>query len=262
MHGVDSPTLQPVAAADQGQWSRQRPGRRRGILLLLVSVGLSAAGGYLWFRSQERLVAAEAAARSQIQALGGLLLSGDAGKHVGSLNLSLIRDQESFDRAMVLVSDLRWLQVLDLTETSVTAEQLSKLTHLRQLQSLHLAKTRIGDAAVAEIAKLPSLSALHASGTNLTNESLEHIGEISTLSVLDLSATKIDGDFAPLRGLKKLAWLVLRNVPIDDAAIDTLSLLPLLNRLTVEKGQITEQQWRRLRRQKQGIKVDGTDVED
>lgn len=246
------------AGDDRGQ--QGKGGRGQVVIIALVLATLLAAiGGFTWNRQQQQLAAAEAEAKSQITKLGGLALSGETRDHVGSLNLSLVTDDEKFDRAMALAADLHWLQVLDLTKRPVTAEQLAKLTVLPQLASLHLAQTPIGDEAAEVLAKFSGLSALHVSDTELTSDALSSIGKLSKLKVLDLSGTNISGGYEALGGLKELTWLVLRGVPINDAATETLAGLPALSRLSLEAGQMTDEQRRRLRNSNRGVKVDGID---
>lgn len=258
MQELDTNPQQVEVSTDLSTSSSQKSPARR-LLLLIVLVGLSIGGGVVWMQSQAKYAQAEAEAKSQLQTLGALILSGSSGEHVGSLNLSLTREQQSFDTALNLAADLRWLEVLDLTGKTVTTEQISKLTHLQGLNSLQVANTGIKDEAVAEIAKLSSLVALHASGNNLTDRALEHIANLSELKVLDVSGNQIRGDFEPLVNLKKLAWLVVKDLPLDAASLETFGALPALDRLTLNEGQVSEEQVQQLRKQRPGIRIDGLD---
>lgn len=256
-HQEKAETISEAAATSEA--SR---GRGSSIYLILSLTGLVAVGLLFWLQKQKQLEAAEAAAKPKIQQLGGLVLSGSTGKHVGSVNLALVRSQENFDEAFKLVSDFPRLQVLDLTGNSISHEQLEQVSQLRELTSLQLSKTTIDDGMIVHLEKLRSLTALHLVGTSLTSESLKAIGNLSQLEVLDLSDTKIQGDLAPLANLSNLNWLVLKNLPIEDEAVDTLSQLPALKRLTLTGGQISAQQYKNLKKQRPGLRIDGMDPEE
>lgn len=236
--------------------------RSSTVYLVLLLVGIGAVAAFLWSRQQKRLEAAEAAAKPKIQQLGGLVLSGDSGNHVGSVNLALVRSQENFDQAIKLVSDLPWLKVLDLTGNSISGEQLKQVGQLKELTSLHMANTTIDDAKAENLTGLSSLTALHAPGTPLTGKSLESIGNLSALEVLDLSDTQITGDLKPLTQLGKLEWLVLKNVPLQDESLENLSKIASLKRLSLTSGQITAQQYKTLKEQRPGLSIDGMDPEE
>ena len=251
---------QPISeAAETPEASR---GYASSIYAVLLLLGLVAVGLYFWLQQQKQREAAEAAAKPKVQQLGGLVLSGKTGKHVGSVNLALVRSQENFDEALRLVSDFPRLEVLDLTGNSISSEQLKQVCQLRELTSLHLSNTTIDDAMAVHLGKLRSLTAIHLLGTSLTSESLETIGGLRQLEVLDLSETKISGDLAPLANLSNLNWLVLKNVSLEDDALETLSKLPALKRLTLASEQISEQQYRKLKKLRPDLRIDGMDPEE
>lgn len=263
--GVDSAvaheeSAQPIPEATETPETSR--GHAISIYAILLLLGLVAVGLFFWLQRQKQQEAAEAAAKPKVQQLGGLVLSGKTGKHVGSVNLALVRSQENFDEALKLVSDFPRLEVLDLTGNSIRSEQLKQVCQLSELTSLHLSNTTIDDAMAVHLGKVRSLTALHLLGTSLTSESLETIGSLKQLEVLDLSDTQISGDLAPLANLSNLNWLVLKNVPIEDEALGTLSQLPALKRLTLTGGQISDQQYKNLKKQRPGLRIDGMDREE
>lgn len=228
-------------------------------LLLLALLATGAA--FVWFKTQSQYTEAESAARTQLQALGGIVLSGSR-KHVGSVNLALVKDQQKFDEAITLVKDCRWLENLDLSNTPVTDEQLLGLRHLRRLTSLQLAKTNIGDKGVTGLTGLPRLSALHLSRTQLTSDGLDHLAKIGSLNILDISETKISGDLAPLRKLKKLTWLVVRELALEDGAVDTFIAMPALGRVALNSEQLSEEQQRKLKRGQPRLMIDTPELQE
>ncbi|QDT69478.1 Leucine Rich repeats (2 copies) [Planctomycetes bacterium MalM25] len=256
-HRTDQVPL-PSAGLGDGETAAAPSGSgRRTFVLLMLTILVAALGAFGYVQSRNgQLAAREAEAKAELQKLGVFLTSSGSGEHVGNANLSLVRTPENFERAMELLADLPWLEVVALSGQQVNEEQLASLASLTKLDSLQVSNTGIGDSALAVLARFPALGSLHVNGNALTNACLDDLGSLTSLEVLDLSETDLSGDLAPLAGLTELNWLVLRGVPLDDAALATLAGLPKLKRLTLEEGQITREQYAKLQ-QGSGLQVDG-----
>lgn len=181
-------------------------------------------------------------------------ISGD--KHVFSANLSLPKVRGRLDEALHFVPDLVYLEVIDLSRTTISDEQLASLAGLGRLTSITLNYTEIGDAGVAHLSGLGDLTALYLRETNVSAKGLNVIGRLPSLKILNLSKTKVEGDLAGLSKATNLNWLLMEGMEVSDAAIDTLAKLPILRRFTVIDGQVSEEAIARLRKAKPDITID------
>ena len=133
------------------------------------------------------------------------------------------------------------LHGIDLSNTSVTDEDLDHLSDSPQLQSLSLANTSITDGGIPRLSCLANLSALDLSSTSIRNTGLEHLKRLGRITDLKLDGTEItDQGLAHLRSLKTLQTLSLMDTKIGDAAADHLAELTGLRQLAVNGTGVTE----------------------
>ncbi len=79
------------------------------------------------------------------------------------------------------LSDLRNLEVLELSYTNVDDDSLKHLSDLSVLRTLSLQKTRITDAGLAHLARLPALHTLDLRQTSVTPEGIEALADFPSL---------------------------------------------------------------------------------
>ena len=195
-------------------------------------------------------------ARKALKDLGALVVLDSSRKYAFSLNLGMPKVRDNLDAAIGHLPDLVYLENLALSKTTITDEQLANVAGLSYLASLRLGNTAVTDAGLFHITGLGNLRALYLGNTNITAKGLPMIGQIGSLAILDLSKTKVDGDFAALEKLDELKWLVIQDMEISDAAIDTLGRLPGLGRLSINRSQVSEEALARLKEAKPNIVID------
>ena len=144
------------------------------------------------------------------------------------------------------------IRKLDLTDSQVTMEGLSKITGLRSLELLALPRKGIDGSVLAslrdlpalrqlkligvsltddnmdELERFPKLTSLCLSGCPITDEAVKRVAQLQPeLQHLCLSGTKISGECLPeLASLRSLTDLQLHETSVDDAAIAHLTSLP------------------------------------
>ncbi|MCA9230702.1 MAG: hypothetical protein KDA57_08620 [Planctomycetales bacterium] len=220
-----------------------------GVLLFLVAGGI-------WVFQSGRQSAAEQQARAELEMLGALVTLDASRAHVQGVNLSLPAVREQVELAMPLLAKLGYLEVLTLSNTAVTDEQMAHVAACRNLTSLVLKQTALGDAALVHIARLPRLSTLYLNESKITSEGLNEIGKLQGLTILDLSGTSLDGDLAGLATLGALKHLLLNGVELGETAVETIGKLPNLTRLTVNGSGLDAQAIEKLEQAKPGIRID------
>ena len=112
---------------------------------------------------------------------------------------------------IVPISKLHGLQILTLTHTNVTNENIAQLTHLSQLHHLSLNMTKLRESPIPGLEKL-RLRTLVLSRTRINDESLSTLQTMTTLEHLNLTRTKVTDDgLKYLESLPNLRWLNLRR---------------------------------------------------
>ena len=249
---------QPQSNQDEVAQGAQAPaaggpriGRSILIAVLIVAVGLAAYKGREMYRAL-----GEPDARKALEDLGALVVLNSSRKHAFSLNLGMPKVRDNLDVAVKHLPNLVYLENLALSKTTITDEQMANVAGLSYLTSLRLGSTAVTDVGLRHITGLGNLRALYLGNTNITAKGLPMIGNIGSLNILDLSKTKIDGDYAALANLKNLSWFVLQDMEVSDAAITTLSRLPKLGRLSLNRSQVSEEAIALLKEAKPNIVID------
>jgi hypothetical protein len=78
----------------------------------------------------------------------------------------------------------RKLKILNLPQSSISADGISELAKLSQLQQLRLGGRQLDDRAAEELAKLPALKSLHLIGPSITAQGLKHLAQAPHLTSL------------------------------------------------------------------------------
>jgi serine/threonine protein kinase len=140
--------------------------------------------------------------------------------------------QEVSDHGVAALESWRnSLLVLDLAHSQVTDKSIAWLKSFPLLRGLTLTNTRISDESLVHLTQFPSLVSLDISGTSITAVGLRRLPEC-------LQLTK----------------LKLRELPVDDAVLDALSKLPLVE-LDLRGTSVTEEAVLRFRESHPGCDV-------
>ena len=91
-----------------------------------------------------------------------------------------------------LIGQLKKLESLDATDSSITDAGAPPLARLQHMRELILDITALGDEGLPAISKLRSLKRLSLSATRVGDLGLKVIAKIRGLESLDLSGTNID----------------------------------------------------------------------
>ena len=221
-----------------------------GIVIGLVT------GGVIWYLGQKASGQAEAAAGAQIKALGGLAVMDANRTYVASLNTMTVKEATKFNAIMAQVENLRRLQILDLSKSAVTSQQLAALANLREITTLQLNDTKTVDEDILYFTGMRKLESLYVARTEITDRGLVNVAKLSSLTILDISNNTLQ-DFTPLARLPKLTWLLVRHdEPFTKAQVDAISQLRSLRRLSANPNQLTEEQKQMLQQANSQLAID------
>jgi HEAT repeat protein len=121
-----------------------------------------------------------------------------------------------------------------------TDADLAHLAGLRYLRVLELSQTRIHDSGIAHLAGLDQLTWLSLSNTGITSQGLAHLANLRELRWLDLSRCPIDDDgLRHLNNLLKLESLSLTDTQVSDVGLSNLKVLTGLRRLDLKGKRLT-----------------------
>jgi len=140
-----------------------------------------------------------------------------------------------------LIGRMPQLQILDLSGTNVTDDDLRHLSGLKGLRELILWETGIGDAGAAHLAAMQGLCRLNLGRTNLTDAGLRHLGGLDDLRHLVLTGNSIsDVGLKHLKALNRLQGLKLSSTGITDDGLRELVGLKDLRGLTLDRTKVTD----------------------
>lgn len=136
--------------------------------------------------------------------------------HVVSVDLS---DTSVTDDDLKALRGFPHLEILNLANTSITGNGLAHLQKLTDLKVLSLWNTSVDDAGLSHIEKLTKLWQLVLDGTNISDAGLVHLEKLTNLEEwLGLTHTDITDDgLHHLEGLAKLRSLNLRMTKVTDS---------------------------------------------
>jgi Leucine-rich repeat (LRR) protein len=148
---------------------------------------------------------------------------------------SMLARADADRRVLAPISHLTGLQILTLSETGITNEQMKYLKPLRALRALELSREfSIGNAGMAVLKDLPALEYLDLD-TEVTDAGLKHVGQLPNLRWLRIRTGRIYGlGLAELANLPRLERLCIWGTsPISDRHIKYLEGLTQLKSLTL-----------------------------
>lgn len=176
----------------------------------------------------------------------------DAGFVVPLLHLQILNLSQTSvtNDALKVIGRKKTLMFLHLSHTKVDDEGLQQLAALKQLRLLLLNNTRVGDRGIAQIARLADITYLELNGTNVGDAGLAALKPLHKLRTLKLAGTKVtDAGIAQLSGFPELRRLDLSETRITDAAVGALRELKTLKELKLAGTRMTPAAVKTLRAQ-------------
>lgn len=152
------------------------------------------------------------------------------------------------DAALAPLAELSKLEILDFSKTGVTDEGLRKLSKLRRLTRLNLTGTKVSSSSLPVLAEFRMLESLLLGGTGVADEGLEALGKLTALRTLSLAGTKVtDAGVAKLEPLTgSIEELYLYDLKLTDASCKLFERMPKLRRLVIRQTGITDEAAKRL----------------
>jgi Ran GTPase-activating protein (RanGAP) involved in mRNA processing and transport len=135
------------------------------------------------------------------------------------------------------------LKTLNLTNTSISDEDMIHISKLYNLTTLYLGNAGISDNGLKYIINLQKLEILYLVGNNISDEGLDYIIHITSLRKIELGGTKITdkGIYKIADNLDKLTELTLSGTAITEKAVQIISdKLNSLSVLGVQGSAITD----------------------
>ncbi len=231
--------------------------RHKIIVLALILIGGAIALG--WIVKGRQQAAAESDARKVLEAAHALVTLDSNRVHVQGIAILPNAQPQDLEQAIGQLARLPQLEVLRLSGTPITDDQMAQIADCKSLIMLGLNKTAITDSGLQHLRPLQSLQTLFVASTPVTTEGLEVIGQLSSLKILDLSQTDLAGDLAALKSLDQLQHLLLSGVPLSDEALNNLAQLQSLTRLTIRGSQVNDQALAKL--SQKGVQIDQAEEE-
>jgi len=153
------------------------------------------------------------------------------------------------DRALPYIDQLPQLQVLDVSNTHITGDGISRL---KQLPNLYYLDCSAIDHLEPLMKMLPTtrLQSFTCESAHLKEEDLKMIGQVKTLVELNLRGNEGIDDKALLqiRNLKEMKTLSLGICPITAKSIPVLTGFKKLERLQLSKSSFNEKQIEQLKK--------------
>lgn len=145
-----------------------------------------------------------------------------------------LRGKDVTDAGAQYLEGLTGLEVLDVTDTSISGQALKYIGKLVKLTALYGGLTRIDDAGLVMLKALVELQCLHLYGTSVRDNGLTHLRPFGKLTELRLDHLPLTNQgLQHLAALPELLILGLRGSGINDPAMAVLAQLKKLCDLDV-----------------------------
>ncbi len=153
------------------------------------------------------------------------------------------------------------LKRLELHGPQVTDDALMPLSCLMSLTLLDCSFTDVTDAGLSNIKGLTRLETLELCATQVTDAGLSNIKGLTRLETLGLSHTQVTGaGLVNLKGLTGLHTLELRGAQISDQELQHLSGLTNLRHLDLDFTHVTEEGIKELRKSLPDCEISGDNL--
>ncbi len=176
-------------------------------------------------------------------------------------------DKEESKEDLKKILSVDHLIGLNCYETKLDDKDLTTIAGKKNLRLLEF--TRVGPftkAGLASLATLPKLEILRLSECNLDDDCMTELSKLKNLESLDIDYNKAvtdKGVESLLRNKSKIVSLSLKNVPVSDEAVKSVSKLPELKELHLNNTAISDKAMKYLADSKiQSLDIYGTKVSD
>lgn len=176
-------------------------------------------------------------------------------------------DKEESKEDLKKILSVDHLIGLNCYETKLDDKDLTTIAGKKNLRLLEF--TRVGPftkAGLASLATLPKLEILRLSECNLDDDCMTELSKLKNLESLDIDYNKAvtdKGVESLLRNKSKIVSLSLKNVPVSDEAVRSISKLPELKELHLNNTAISDKAMKYLADSKiQSLDINGTKVSD
>ncbi len=140
------------------------------------------------------------------------------------------------------------LQVLQFNSNQISNTGLKNLRGLMNLKVLELTATKVSDAGLTYLTPIQTLERLSLTGTKVSDAGLEILGNMPRIQELWLAGTDITDDgLRHLVNLKHLTFLVLNHTNVSDEGVEYLAKIKSLQYLYYDETHITEAGFRELK---------------
>ncbi len=146
------------------------------------------------------------------------------------------------NRAIDEVKHMKKLQILDISGTNISDKGLVQLASLLNLNTLYLKdEENITNEGLANLATIPHLQTLNLSKDAwLRGSGIKNLANCPDLKILRLDKSGIsDVDLIPIKDLKILKLLALRDTKIGDAGVQNLEISTVAQ-LDLQNSHITD----------------------
>lgn len=146
------------------------------------------------------------------------------------------------DKCPLMLRSHDQLEVLDLSKNPLLTDRvIDRLRHLQTLRSIDLSDTAIKGEGLSKLAAMPHLERLVLAGTQVTDDALWELSSLKRLKELDLSRTPITGSgFARLDSLPALEVLNLAESQLTSDGLARLPVMPALRVLRMFETKLTD----------------------
>lgn len=204
---------------------------------------------------------------SQLKSLTSLDVVGTQGSDVGIQKLAVLEQLTSLRVGDERITDesleqfKSWKRLINLTlfRCQVTPTGAMALSESESLAALELYGEQITDDFVYELGALAPLQQLKLHDSEITDEGLELVAEFPRLTFFSLhSCGEISGMGAKHLGrMRRLTELRIENELLGDDALDAISKLPSLQKLTLRQTRITHAGIKDFRQKMPHVSIEG-----
>ena len=145
------------------------------------------------------------------------------------------------DESLLVIGELRSLESLMLTDTSITGRTLGELARCPRLRVLGLGGTQVEEQYLVHLTNLRELRDLRIHNTALSTKGVASLVGSDALTMLDLSRTRVDDDgVAQLVSLRRLRRLCLDGTCVSDRCMPYLARMESLRTLSLQDTTVSE----------------------
>ncbi|EFC43091.1 predicted protein [Naegleria gruberi] len=143
------------------------------------------------------------------------------------------------DEGAKLISEMKQLTSLDISENNIGVEGAKYISEMKQLTSLNICRNEIGVEGVKYISEMKQLTSLDISYNKIGVEGAKYISEMKQLTSLDISENNIGVEGAKyISEMKQLTSLDINYNKIGDEGAKYISKMKQLTSLNIRRNEI------------------------